>query len=218
MKSDRNLQAQVVAHLELHLGPDARAIGAAVEDGVVTLCGQVDGFALSQRAQAAARAVDGVLGIHVAIEIALPGSRAQREHDLVVAVRKALASRAVIPPTAIKVSATQASVTLKGEVEWACQRWAALEAAAAVPGVADVQDRIVVSPKIGGEEVKASIRAALRRFAQPELRTLGISVDGGCVRLSGAVDSYSKFRAACVAAWTTPGVKRVIADDLHVVS
>ena len=218
MKSDRDLQSEIARNLEVRLGADARAIGVDVEDGIATLCGQVDSFAVSQLAEEAARDVDGVQGTNVDIHLALPGSYAQREHDLIVAVRRALAARAIVPPNAIKVAATESYVTLTGEVEWACQRWAALEAVAAVPGVADVQDRIVVSSQIGGEEVKTTIGDALRRFAQTELSTLGTSADGGCVKPSGAVDSYTKVRAACIAAWTTPGVKTVIADDLRVVS
>ena len=76
MKSDRELQIDVLDELRWEPGVNATDIGATVKDGVVTLEGTVDSFAEKWAAEKAVKRLPGVKAL--AVETQSRASRLQR--------------------------------------------------------------------------------------------------------------------------------------------
>ncbi|HDR9512043.1 hypothetical protein C5615_33840 [Burkholderia cepacia] len=62
-------------------------------------------------------------------------------------------------------------------------------------------------------DIAVKIEAALIRRAAEQAGYVGITVQDGCVTLTGRVDSLRERRLAIDAAWPVPGVREV-ADQL----
>ena len=61
--TDKQIQEDVMRELEWDPEVDSSEIGVAVEDGIVTLNGEVDSYWVKQAAEKAAKRVKGVKGI-----------------------------------------------------------------------------------------------------------------------------------------------------------
>ena len=80
MKSDRELQIDVLDELRWEPGVKATDIAATVKDGVVTLEGTVDSYAEKWAAEKAVKRLPGVKALAIELKVELPGSlqRAER--------------------------------------------------------------------------------------------------------------------------------------------
>src|SRR5579883_3159044 len=74
MKTDRELQKDVVEELGWDPSVDAASVGVEVKDGIVTLSGSVDSVPQRWAAERAALRVAGVKGVVIDIDVDLPGS------------------------------------------------------------------------------------------------------------------------------------------------
>ena len=90
MKTDTDLQQDVIDELVWEPGIDAAAIGVAVEDGVVTVTGHVPSFAEKWTAEYVAKHVAGVRGVANEIMVQLPGTSARSDADIARAALNAL--------------------------------------------------------------------------------------------------------------------------------
>lgn len=216
MKTDRQLQQDVMEELKWEPSVEASSIGVEVKDGVVTLAGHVASYSEKWAAEAAAQRVAGVKGVVVEIDIALPGSSRRTDADLVKAASSALEWNSAVPPGAVKILVSEGFVTLSGEVDWVFQRNAAVAAVRNLIGVRGVNDRITLKAHaVKAHDVKKKIHAALHRQAQLDANAISVDIDGNAVTLGGTVDSWSERMAARNAAWSAPGVQHVI-DNLAV--
>jgi osmotically-inducible protein OsmY len=216
MKTDEQLQQDVMEELKWEPAVEASTIGVEAKDGVVTLAGHVETYPQKWAAERAAQRVSGVKGVVVEIDVSLPGSSKRKDADIVQAARYALEWNASVPPGAIKILVSDGMVTLSGEVDWAFQRSAALAAVRNLMGVRELDNQIALKPhpvRVG--DVKKKIQSALQRQAQLDAKAISIDVDGTSVTLGGVVDSWSERTAARNAAWSAPGVQYVI-DNLSV--
>jgi len=73
----------------------------------------------------------------------------------------------------------------------------------------------VVKPRVNAADVKEKIDAALRRNAEIDARKISVDISDGSVTLRGTVRSLAEREDAVSAAWTAPGVRKVI-DELTV--
>lgn len=82
MKTDTELQRNVLE--ELHWDPsfDAAEIGISAKDGIITLSGQVANFAEKSAAVRAAKRVSGVKAVADNIEVRLPGISERTDADI----------------------------------------------------------------------------------------------------------------------------------------
>lgn len=216
MKTDNQLQQDVLDELKWEPEVEASRIGVEAKDGIVTLAGHVDSFAQKWAAECAAQRVAGVTGVIVEIDVALPGSHKRKDEELVRAANHALAWHSNVPKDAIKVIVEGGYVTLTGEVDWAFQRAAAVAAIRNLVGVLGVSDQISLKPRpVAAAMVKKQIHAALHRQAQYEANAIKVAISGNNVTLSGVVDSWLQRAAARNAAWSAPGVQKVI-DNLSI--
>lgn len=209
MRSGALIRAEVVEELQWTPGLDESAVRVAVKDGIVTLTGHVPTWADKIKAEAATKAIQGVLGVASDLEVRLPGSYERDDTDIVEAAVAVLRWDAVIPQGKITVTVYGGNLTLEGEVPWRYQRDSAQRAVEGLKGVRSVVNAIEVAPQLDADAIRDRIEAAFRRNAEIDAKNLSINTDGAVVTLSGTVHSWGEREAAEKAAWSAPGVAEV---------
>ncbi|MGA9335610.1 MAG: BON domain-containing protein [Rudaea sp.] len=210
MKTDSQVQSDVMEELKWEPAIEAAAIGVEVRDGVVTLAGHVESHAQKWAAEHAAQRVAGVKGVVEEIDVVLPGTSQRNDADLAQTVRNVLDWNVSVPSDAIKVLIQHGWVTLSGEVDWEYQRKAAVDAVFHLVGVVGVNNHIELRHKPLVRDIKKQIEAALQRHAHLDAKRISVTIDDGNVTLNGSVGSWSERAAACNAVWAAPGVRNVI--------
>lgn len=210
MKTDAQLQADVIAELKWEPSVNAAQIRVEVKDGVVTLAGHVSSYAEKCDAERAAQRVSGVKALAVEMDINLSGSSKRTDADIARSAENVLKWVTYLPKHCIKVKVENGWVSLSGEVDWQYQRAAAVDAVGYLWGVTGVSDQIAVKTKVSPSAVKSDIEAALKRRAHTDAQGISVNVEGANVTLTGNVHSFSERDLARYTAWNTPGVRKVV--------
>jgi osmotically-inducible protein OsmY len=205
---------------ELHWDPkvDSQAIAVSAADGVVTLLGTVTGSWQRREATRAAQRIRGVVGVENHLEVRLGPDDRWEDADVRGDVLQALMLDSRVP-TSVEATVKDGAVTLTGPVDWRYQRDEAEMVTDNVPGVASVQNHIVLDrpiTRLDAADVATGIRRALRRNARLDADAIVVTTSGSTVILSGTtvilsgtVHSWDEHRAALEAAWAAPGVGAV---------
>jgi osmotically-inducible protein OsmY len=210
MKTDSQVQQDVIAELKWEPSVNSAEIGVEVKDGVVTLAGHVDSYAAKWNAERAAQRVSGVKALAVEMDVKLTGLSKRTDSDIASSVQNALQWLTYVPKDAIKVMVEKGWITLSGTVDWQYQKEAAADGVRYLMGVTGVSDQIAIKPKMTFNAIKSDIEAAIKRRALDDVAHVSVSVDGSDVTLSGTVHSWSERALANDAAWCTPGVRKVV--------
>jgi len=210
MKTDTQLQQDVIAELRWEPSVQSERIGVEVKDGVVTLTGQVNSYSEKLYAESATQRVAGVNALAVELNVELPGSGQRTDADIARSVRTGLEWSTAVPTGAIKAMVEGGWVTLTGEVDWQYQRRAAADSVRYLAGVTGVSDEIAIKPKVRVSAVVGDIEAALKRSAVEDAKRISVSVQGAEVTLTGTVHSWTERDTATTSAWATPGVLNVV--------
>lgn len=210
MKTDRDLQEDILNELDWEPAVNAASIGVEVANGVATLSGHVATYPEKWAAERATERVVGIKGIASELDVNLPGLHQRNDTEIARAAAQAIDWHASIPRDAIKVGVEKGWITLHGEAEWAFIRTAAEEAVRGLMGVKGVVNRITIRPHVQPREIKTKIEAALYRRAHLDINAITVDVAKGTVTLSGEVDSLSERDAIEHAAWSAPGVQNVV--------
>ncbi len=213
--TDRDLQEQVQGALDWEPSVESTDIGVTVDDGVVTLRGDVKSYRQKETAEEVALHVYGVKGLANELRVRLASLHERTDSDIAQAALHALTLNTILPQDKIIVAVENGWLTLRGTVNWQYQKEAAARTVRDLVGVVGVSNAIVVQPGVRAGDIQAKIEAALERSAQVDARRIHVGVHDDTVTLTGNVRSWVERREAENAAWAGPGVKHV--DDQVIV-
>ncbi len=209
MKTDTNLRHDVEQELEWDPRLDAREIGVAVKDGVVTLSGHVSSYPERWAAQDAAQSVGGVKALANEIEVKLPEGGKRSDTELAEAALSALRLNMSVPVADIILTVHDGWLTLTGQVGFWYQKQAAEATVRNIQGVKGIENEITVKAPVSTWDVKSRIEQAFRRHAQIDADKIRLQITGGAVTIEGEVDSWRERDQAESAVWAAPGVTTV---------
>jgi osmotically-inducible protein OsmY len=205
--SDETIQSALRDRLRWEPEVEGVAIAVSVANGVATLAGTVRAY---QRA-AAERVARDTAGV-TAVENRLRVSDPLRLDDegLAAVLMAALAEESIGVPDEVTVAVHDGVVELSGQVSSGRARLAAQEAAVDLPGVVDVQNRIVVtSSPVHAARVERAIRDAFAAAAADAAVGITVAVAGSRVALAGTAPTDHYRHLAEEAAWGVEGVGAV---------
>lgn len=208
MKTNAELQRDVVAELAYEPMIDAAQIGVIAKDGIVTLTGTVESYAQKLAASEAAERVSGVRAVVEEMHVELPCLHHRADEDLGRAALNALKWDTRIPDERLKLRVNHGWITLQGTVDHRYQREAAEQVIRNLVGVRHIENQIEVKPAITPYDIKTRVETALRRMAPSEPH-ISVDVQGGTIILRGNVQSQAERKQAEREAWSAPGVSKV---------
>lgn len=215
MKTDTQLKKDVIAELDWDPCINATHIGVAVQDGVVLLSGHLDTFGEKHAVERAVQRVAGVKAMALELDVKLEPHHQRSDAEIAAAIETAFAWHALVPQDRIQVKVEHGLVTLNGEVDWDYQRHNAEICVQPVTGVRGLSNQITLRERQTTEFVSQRIHDALARHAQAQAQQINIAINAHTVTLRGPVASIGERSAVEAAAWTAPGISRVI-NELRV--
>ena len=211
MRTDMELQKDVMEELKWEPRLVEDEIGVAVKEGVITLTGFVPDYAQRRIAARAAERVAGVKAVAQELVVKVPDAFRRSDTELAHQVVNALAWDIEVPTEKIKAKVEDGLVTLEGEVQWQYQRNAAERAVRYLGGIKGVSNLVTIAPLASPYDVAQRIKAALHRTADVEAKRVHVSATDGKVVLTGTVRSWPERADIERAAWSASGVQTV--DD-----
>ena len=209
MKTDIQIQKDVMEQLKWEPFLNASEIGVAVKNGIVTLSGQVDSYSKKLTAENATKKISGVKAIAEEIQIGVSPAYKKSDTEIAEAILNALRWHTAVQEEKIKVKVENGNVRLEGEVEWEYQRNNAKVAIENLTGVRSVINAIIVKPKITTSDIQQKISSAFHRSATIDSAKIRAEVLGGKVTLRGKVRSIAEKEDAESAVWNAPGITSV---------
>ncbi|MFC1970829.1 BON domain-containing protein [Chloroflexota bacterium] len=213
MKTDTELQQDVMDELKWEPTIKAMEIGVGVKDGVVTLSGYVDSYAKKWATERAAARVFGVKAVAEELQVRLPSSFERSDGDIAQAASHALQMNVWITHMIqrIKVMVENGWITLSGDVDWWYQKDAAGDTLRNLVGVQGLSNNIAIKPIVTKveQDVQDAIESAFKRNALLDSRRITVETRGGCVILRGGVRSWAEREQVERVACAAPGVSEV---------
>jgi osmotically-inducible protein OsmY len=212
---DETLKQTVTDELAWEPSIDASHIGVTAKNGVITLTGHVDTYWQKQAAEHAAGRVKGVKGIAEEIDVRLlSGDDKRNDDDIAAAAINRLMWDIALPRDAIKVKVEKGFITLTGSVDWHYQAVAAADDIRGLMGVTGVANQLSIKHAPNTKDIRKDIEKALHR-AWYDFDNIAVVAEGGCVELSGDVDSWSDKQTAGAIAWAAAGTVSV-KNNIHI--
>jgi osmotically-inducible protein OsmY len=193
MKTDSQLQHDVIDELEWEPSIDSSKIGITAKNGVITMTGDVPRYVEKMEAERLAKSISGVKAVANDIEVRLPGASERNDTEIAAAALNALKWHTSIPDDKLKVTVRNGWVTLEGNVDWHFQRQAARDAVCYLTGVKGVVNDIVITAKPKAIDIKNKIEAAFKRKAELDASHVQVDAVDGTVKLKGNVESWAEF-------------------------
>ncbi|MBN1427145.1 MAG: BON domain-containing protein [Anaerolineae bacterium] len=212
-RSDEVIKASVVEHLYWDNRVDASSIEVVVDDGTVTLIGEVPSYQARIAAIDDANSVIGVTSVRNMLRVNYPNMPSDDE------LESNITSKLLLNPDLLSsrfnVGAKQGWVVLEGTVD---ARWKKIEAeneAASVRGVTGMTNKVAIvttedeTLKPIDETIAAGVVDAINRNRKVNIDDVNVKVEDGDVILSGKVPTWEARAAAYQSAIYTFGVTHV---------
>jgi osmotically-inducible protein OsmY len=207
--TDNDLKQHVQSALDWEPSLDASDIGVAVDEGVVTLRGNVGSYAEKIKAERVTLRVYGVKAVANDLAVHLTNAYERTDTEVAQAVVAALKWNTTVPHDRVTVTVTKGWIALNGTLDWQYQKDAAARTVRDLTGVKGVTNDITVTPRVKTVDVRDKIEAAFKRSAEVDARRVNVTAQDGKVILSGNVHSWAERQEAERAAWAAPGVTQV---------
>jgi osmotically-inducible protein OsmY len=209
MKTDYEIQQDVINQLKWNPYLNSSEIGVSVKDGIVTLSGHVDVYSKKIQAEQSAKKVSGVRAVAEDIVVGISPVYGKTDAEIAKAALDAVKWNSSVDDKQIKVKVEDGVVTLEGEVEWEYQRQSARNAVVNLIGVKSVINTIMLKVKATPKDIQQKITAAFHRTATIDAEKVSVEVSGTRAILRGSVRSYAEKDDAEEAAWAAPGITNV---------
>jgi osmotically-inducible protein OsmY len=209
MKSDSQIQKDVMDQLKWDPLLNSAQIGVAVKNGVVTLSGFVNTYFKKIKAEDAVKKISGVKALAEGLQVGKSPFYKISDSDIAEAVLSALQKHTSIPDENIKVKVEDGIVTLEGQVDWNYQRKLAENSLEGLAGVRGIVNNLIISSVATSENIKKRIADAFQRHAVLDASKLIAEIVGTTVILRGTVKSYSEKEDAENAAYSAPGIFKI---------
>ena len=215
-RSDQVLQGTVSDELLFTPSIDSH-LAVEVQNGVVTLAGDLGSVPERIEARKAAERVWGVKGVVDQIVVRSAGASGANDSELARYATSMLDWSVDVPTNAVAVEIHDRAITLTGEVTWNFQREAAVRAVSYMRGITGVSNKIMLTERPAVSVIKSGVEAAMRRNTPLEADTIAVEVDGHKLTLTGSVRSSTERHQAEYVAWSAAGVTTV-ENDLVITS
>ena len=209
MKTDLELQKDVMEELQWQPTLNPSKIGVSVNEGVVTLSGFVDNYGQKRDAENAALRIEGVKAVAEDLKVQLHTSNVRTDTEIAQAAVQTLNWHSLVPKDRITIRVEDGWVTAEGKVDWIHEKNAVRNALTNLPGIKGITNLVLVVPHIDDANVKKNIKAAFERNAGIDANNIHVDHTGHKVILTGTVRSYAERRDAEKAAANAPGVAQV---------
>lgn len=210
MLSDIQLQQAVMNELRWDPSVNEAHIGVEAHQGIVTLSGHVNTYLEKINAEKAAYKVAGVKVLACDIDVILPLSEQTDDTQIAQSVNRLLELNTNGLPKDLQVKVENGFVTIHGNTEWEYKKNNVNTILRYLKGIKGINNRVNIVPHISQISVKSEIENALRRRAQTTASGITVSVDSNTITLAGKAPSLLEKRLAIDAAWSTPGVAKIV--------
>ena len=212
MRSDLQIQNDVVQELDTEPEAAGAALVAHVAGGIARISGVVPTYAARLAASRAAERVCGVRAVINDVIVEPPTELFRSDLEIARLARTALDLSVLVPPGAVRATVTNGWVVLDGRLSNQSARCAAEAAVSVLAGVRGIHNRIRLEPRrVPDGSLITGIEQALRRSAELDCKHILIEAEpSGEVLLRGTVRSWAEHHDAERAAWSTPGVREVV--------
>jgi osmotically-inducible protein OsmY len=217
-RPDAAIQRDVATTLARDVYLTGLPIAATVQNGVVTLMGEVATVYQQERASDAARLVWNVTGVNNDLLVTQRGSIGTRQKSptptdaqLTAAVYDTLAAAQRLAPSEVTVHVQQGEVTLHGVIPSYYQKHIAEQVAHDVVGVARVINELAVRTAHRDDaDIQADVQLQLNTDALLAPGSLGVRSHNGIVTLTGNVNSdFVKLHVTAVTA-RLKGIRNIL--------
>lgn len=219
MTIDEKIKKEVTDQLYWDHRVDAADVQIEVDDGVVTLTGNVPSFTAKDAAYDDTWFVDGVRLVinDLDVEYLTEERDMPTDEEIQHYVVEKLRWNPDLASYKIEVGVAKGWVTLEGTVDAYWKKVRARMQASEIIGVLGVTNKLAVVPteSIKDERIAEDVVAAMDRNASVNSEDINVRVTGGVVTLTGTVSSWRAKTAAFDSALYTYGVIDVV-DEINV--
>jgi osmotically-inducible protein OsmY len=160
--TDKELKRLVDVALEGAPGVDTADIGVSVDEGVVTLRGNVASYIEKVRAEHAVLGVPGVKALANDLAVHLKRALDRTDTEIAQAAVAALTWDTTAPEARITVTVDDGWIALTGTLDSKHQKDAATRALRDLTGVKGVSNNIVLEPEANAADIRVQIEAAFK--------------------------------------------------------
>lgn len=215
MKTNEELQKDVQDAIKWEPLLNAAEIGVTVNDGIVTLRGNVDSFAKKINVELAVKNVAGVKAVVEKIRVHLGLRWKKSDSEIATDVLNVLNFNWGSITNDLSVKVERGWINISGELAWYNEKEAITKAVNGIFGVKGVTNNMTIKPIILDVTEKKDVENALmRNWALKDIK-IQVQVLDNRVTLIGIVHSLFQKEEAGRLAWNAPGVLSV-SNELNI--